>query len=197
MKHSHKKVHEMDKHEEHIRQGPFDPRFALPYVLGEDDSELAQQKALLWVYSNWAGIAYQHYLRVGRGILFGPIPMDTAENPLSREQLITTAATGMIFHLAMAYARREVLPPPDAPLELQSMILDSVKEYDPTKEVNVLFRRSCGSVAFFIGRFGRLGLMGPSPAEYYQGMLRGLSPAEYYEVNRDRINLNRKMRGNN
>jgi hypothetical protein len=95
----------------------------------------------------------------------------------------------------MTYAKPEAFSA--IPPKGYEMLLKSVEEYEPKREINLYLRRANGS-GILCGRIGQLGWMGPTPAEFYEAALRGLSPAQFYYANRERIitELSRKLRRN-
>jgi hypothetical protein len=148
----------------------------LPYLLG-DDSEEAQNRACWRAYGNNAGRAYRDFLDLGRGFLWGPLPMDLDGNPLDYEAFMTAVRAGESFQLPMLFSRDGDIRA--LPAELGEMIIASIKTYEPKGEVNLLFKRPDGRLGFFVGRFGRGGFLFATPQEFYEASQRGLSPEEF------------------
>jgi hypothetical protein len=155
--------------------------FVLSFLLG-DDSELAMHKVLHWAYGNNAGHAYAGFLKMGRGFLWGPLAVDSDENVIDGDALLKQIADGKHFDLGMAYATPGRFPLCDLPAELRESLLQSVNEYQPKREVNLLIRRADGSHGLFIGRYGRAGLLFATPAEVYEAGQNGMSPREFYNA---------------
>jgi hypothetical protein len=65
----------------------FGDDLVLPFLLGDDTSEQARTKALVWVYRNYAVTAYEAFLQFGCGLLWGPLLLDRDEKRISRDEV--------------------------------------------------------------------------------------------------------------
>ena len=153
----------------------------LPYLVG-DDSERAHSSAMWWAYGNNAGFAYWAYQKIGRGLLWGPVPLDSSGNRLTFSAALNAIESGEPFELPMAYSKLADFLDSTVPHDLSEVIRRAVEEYQPKTEVNLLLRRAEGSWGVFSGRFGAGGFMCATPAEFYEAGQKGMSPAEFYNA---------------
>jgi hypothetical protein len=150
----------------------------LPYLLG-DDCEAAKGWACWWAYGNNAGNAYGAFLNHGRGFLWGPVAADSEGYEMDHDAWTAAVSAGEPFELLMVYSRPEDYPLSTLPADLTKKVCESVGDYDPKREINLLFKAAGGrrGWGFFCGRFGRGGFMDATPVGFYEA--RELSPAEF------------------
>jgi hypothetical protein len=102
----------------------------LPYLFG-DDSETAHFKANWWAYGNNAGFAYWGYLTVGRGLLWGPVPLDSCGNQLTPNPALNAIEFREPFQLPMAYSKLKDFLDSTVPHDLSEVLHRAVVQYQP------------------------------------------------------------------
>jgi len=116
--------------------------------------------------------------------------VDLDGNELDHNALTTAIASGRGFELLMVYSRLEELSKDfflsGLSADLREMILASVKEYEPKREINLLLRRPDGSLRSFVGSFCAWRIHVRYPAEFHAANQKGMSPADFYNANRHR-----------
>ena len=85
--------------------------------------------------------------------------MDLDGNQLDHQALSAAIRAGNPFMLLMVYRKPKDFALSTLAPGLAEMILKSVEDYEPKREINIFFRRADGTCGFFHGRFGRGGFM--------------------------------------
>jgi hypothetical protein len=129
---------------------------SFPWDYFTEHSETSGEAVVRWIYSHFAGRAYQGFAQEGRGLLVGPFLTGEDKNVITSAELIQRrnegAAVGMTIVYVTVDHRSFEGTIPDAPLRQQLRV--AADRYDPELEcVILLLASNVPHLARIVGAF--------------------------------------------